>query len=156
MKDFQYITSQHPQYIESLYRDFVNDPSSVDPDLRKFFEGFDFALSMQPASENKATNGKHISTAVPPDAKPEISIDWMKEIAVYRMILGYRNKGHLVAKTNPIRERKDRGANLNLNFFGFGETDLDKDFFAGNLMGLGKTSLKNIQEFASFLFCVIL
>ena len=60
------------------------------------------------------------------------------------MILGYRNKGHLLADTNPIRKRKDRGANLGLNFFGFTEADLDKTFAAGNLLGLGATTLKNI------------
>ena len=60
------------------------------------------------------------------------------------MILGYRNKGHLLAKTNPIRQRKDRGANIELAFYGFTEEDLDKEFHAGNLIGLGITSLKNI------------
>ena len=48
----------------------------------------------------------------------------MKEIRVYRLILGYRNKGHLIADTNPIRKRKDRGANLDLAFFGLSEADL--------------------------------
>ena len=60
------------------------------------------------------------------------------------MILGYRNKGHLIADTNPIRQRKDRGANLNLEFFGFSEADLDKNFEAGKLLGLGNTTLRNI------------
>ena len=41
MKDFSFITNQHPAYIESLYSDFVKDPASVDPELKKFFEGFD-------------------------------------------------------------------------------------------------------------------
>ena len=81
-------------------------------------------------------------------------VDWMKEIQVYRMILGYRNKGHLIAKTNPIRERKDRGANLDLGFFGFNEADLDKTFYAGNLIGLGKTSLRNIIQSPEKLLCV--
>jgi 2-oxoglutarate dehydrogenase E1 component len=68
----------------------------------------------------------------------------MREIKVYRLILGYRNKGHLIAKTNPIRTRKDRGANLDLSFFGLSESDLNTVFQAGNLIGLGATSLKNI------------
>ena len=45
MKDFQYITNSHPSYIEGLYNDFVKDPNSIDADLRKFFEGFDFAIT---------------------------------------------------------------------------------------------------------------
>ena len=60
------------------------------------------------------------------------------------MIFGYRNKGHLIAKTNPIRKRKDRGANHNIEFFGFTETDLDKNFQAGSLVGLGTTTLRSI------------
>ncbi len=71
-------------------------------------------------------------------------VDWKKELGAYRLILGYRNKGHLLAKTNPIRPRKDRGANLDLAFYGFTEEDLDKNFFAGNLIGLGTTTLQAI------------
>ena len=44
MKDFSYITNSHPAFIENLYQDFVKDPTSVDPELKKFFEGFDFAV----------------------------------------------------------------------------------------------------------------
>ncbi len=141
MKDFQYITSQHPQYIESLYQDFVNKPESIDPDLRKFFEGFDFAVNSQVATGETSASVLQTNEVRISDEK---EIDWMREISIYRMILGFRNKGHLIASTNPIRKRKDRGANLALSFFGFSEADLDKEFNAGNLIGLGKTNLRNI------------
>ncbi len=132
MKDFSYITNSHPSYIESLYQDFLKDSNSVDADLKKFFEGFDFAVANGSASVNVA------------DKPTSASIDWLKEVSVYRLILGYRNKGHLLAKTNPIRTRKDRGANLELSFFGLTDNDLDTVFNAGNLIGLGATTLRNI------------
>src|SRR3989339_968460 len=133
MKDFSYITNSHPAFIEGLYQDFLTNPESVDPDLRKFFEGFDFAVAGNyTAGQGSVEGGATAST------------DWMREIKVYRLILGYRNKGHLIAKTNPIRTRKDRGANLDLSFFGLSESDLNTVFQAGNLIGLGATSLKNI------------
>jgi len=44
MKDFSYITNSHPAFIEGLYQQFLTDSSAVDPDLKKFFEGFDFAM----------------------------------------------------------------------------------------------------------------
>ena len=138
MKDFSYITSSHPQFIEGLYQDFVKDPNSVDPELRKFFEGFDFAVGAKANGNGAATAAKNGTAAAPAD------IDWLREVRAYRMILGYRNKGHLLAKTNPIRPRKDRGANIELGFYGFSEADLDKEFHAGNLIGLGTTSLRNI------------
>ena len=45
MKDFSYITNSSPAFIENLYRDYTNDPGSVDPEMKKFFEGFDFAIN---------------------------------------------------------------------------------------------------------------
>jgi 2-oxoglutarate dehydrogenase E1 component len=135
MKDFQYITNAHPAYIENLYNDFLKDPESVEADLRKFFEGFDFAVS-------NGLNGKAGTASVA--TAPAATVDWMSEIRVYRIILGYRNKGHLLADTNPIRPRKDRGANIELEFYGLSEADLDKTFNAGNLIGLGTTTLRNI------------
>ncbi|HEY2721537.1 MAG TPA: 2-oxoglutarate dehydrogenase E1 component, partial [Chitinophagaceae bacterium] len=147
MKDFSYITNASPAVIESMYEDFIKDPKNIDPEFRRFFEGFDFAVSsIKPTNGNGAAvaEKKEGSTTSRNEAP---QVEWMKEIQVYRMILGYRNKGHLIAKTNPIRERKDRGANLDLNFFGFAEADLDKTFYAGNLIGLGNASLRKIIEY---------
>ncbi len=165
MKDFSYITHSHPAYIEGLYNDFVQNPESIDPELRKFFEGFDFAVHFG-KDDIKGSNGTTLSkiesskgeasstvlqSDIPakvaqPDADGTKPINWEKELGAYRMILGYRNKGHLVAKTNPIRARKDRGANLDPAFFGFTEEDMDQNFQAGNLIGLGITSLLNIIQ----------
>lgn len=132
MKDFSYITNSDPAYIESLYNEFLKNPGNTDPELKKFFEGFDFAVSNGAA-------GTSVTTAT-----NEGGIDWMKEIRVYRLILGYRNKGHLLAKTNPIRTRKDRGANLDLSFFGLSEADMDTVYQSGNLIGLGAATLRSI------------
>lgn len=143
MKDFSYITSSHPAFIENLYQDFLKNPDSVDSDLKKFFEGFDFAVSSH-ANGNGTASGAINGTATSAAPAAGTDTDWMREIRVYRLILGYRNKGHLIAHTNPIRQRRDRGANLDLGFFGLSEKDLDKTYHAGNLIGLGATTLRNI------------
>ncbi len=139
MKDFQYITSSHPAYIENLYNDFVQNPESVDVDMRRFFEGFDFAVANNAAAPS--VNGKNGAAVA---ATTTSNLD--KEFNVYQLILAYRRKGHLIAKTNPIRERKDRQANLGLENFGFTDADLSTEFEAGKFLGMGKTSLKNIVE----------
>ena len=64
MKDFSYITQSHPAYIENLYKDFVANPESIDPEYRKFFEGFDFAVSN---NGNSALNGSKTASAPPSD-----------------------------------------------------------------------------------------
>jgi 2-oxoglutarate dehydrogenase E1 component len=139
MKDFQYITNSHPAYIENLYQEFTTNPEGIDPEMRKFFEGFDFAIEN---SVNKP-NG----TATLPAGKVDLGVNRAiveKEFNVYALIRAYRQTGHLIAKTNPIRERIDRKANLGLENFGFTDADLSTEFEAGKFVGLGKTSLKNI------------
>lgn len=146
MKDFSYITNSHPEFIENLYRDFSKDPNSVDPELKKFFEGFDFAIGNGNTNyANGNANGANgTATTAVPASGTGVGSDWRKELGAYRMILGYRNKGHLIAKTNPIRERKDRNANLTLAFFGLSKEDMDKTFQVGERIGLGATTLRNI------------
>ncbi len=138
MKDFSFITASHPSYIENLYLDFKKNPESVDEELRKFFEGFDFAVSAD-GYRGGDGNGTAMSETV------VTNID--KEFRVYQLIEAYRNKGHLIAKTNPIRERKDRHANLDLKYFGLGETDLDENFEAGKMLGMPSTKLRDILAF---------
>ncbi|HOZ70006.1 MAG TPA: 2-oxoglutarate dehydrogenase E1 component [Chitinophagaceae bacterium] len=148
MKDFSYITNSHPEYIENLYRDFLKDPSSVDPEIKKFFEGFDFAMSNGANLNGKtaapATTASETAPAIAATTGSSDNTDWLRELRAYRMILGYRNKAHLIAKTNPIRTRKDRGAHIELAFYGFSEKDLDTSFQVGELIGLGTTSLRSI------------
>lgn len=131
MKDFQFITNSHPAYIDQLYQDFVKDPGSIDADFRKFFEGFDYAVAS--GTTNKV-NGSETAT--------NANLD--KEFAVYQLIQAYRKKAHLIANTNPIRERKNRHANLDLSFFGLSDADLATEFQAGKFIKLGTTSLQNI------------
>jgi 2-oxoglutarate dehydrogenase E1 component len=131
MKDFSYITNSHPSFIENLYQDFVKDPASVDPDLKKFFEGFDFAVSSGAASSG---------TAAPAGDTAAIA----KEFSVYQLIEAYRKKAHLIANTNPIRPRKDRQANLELKYFGLSDADLNTSFQAGQYIGMQGASLKSI------------
>jgi len=135
MKDFQYITNSHPAYIESLYQDFIKNPSSIDIEMRKFFEGFDFAVSMSSSGEKAAADGNTDS---------QTTVQFSKELSVYQLIQAYRRKGHLIATTNPVRQRKDRSANLTLESFGLSEADLSSNFEIGKFIGLGKASLQTI------------
>ncbi len=142
MKDFSYITHSHPSYIEGLYQDFVQNPESVDPEFRRFFEGFDFAINNGSQANGHATADK----AAAATAKTMDTGQLQKEFAVYSLIEAYRTKGHLVADTNPIRKRKDRGANLDLKYFGLSEADLAVSFSAGRQIGLEAATLQQILD----------
>ncbi|HEY0298436.1 MAG TPA: 2-oxoglutarate dehydrogenase E1 component [Arachidicoccus sp.] len=143
MKDFSYITASHPSYIEGLYTDFIKDPNSIDPELKKFFEGFDFAVAHEDiASFSTTSSNANVDTA-----------KLTKEFNVFALIQAYRQKGHLVAKTNPIRPRKDRHANLELKYFGLSDADLNVTFQAGKFIGLENALLKQIIEKLEHIYC---
>lgn len=135
MKDFSYVMSSDPSYIESLYRTFEKDPSGVDPEWKKFFEGFDFAVT----NTNGSVNGSAVA-----DKTPVSNEQLAKEVNVYRLIRSYWKRGHLVATTNPIRPRKDRKPHLDLQDFGLTNDDLNKEFAAGSFVKLGKAKLSDI------------
>ena len=127
------MTGPASAFIESLYNDFLNDSTTVDPEWKKFFEGFDFASSQS-------------STSGPlPTAKGGINEDQLaKEIGVFELIRAYRKRGHLSATTNPIRTRKDRHSQLELERFNLSDADLNISFFAGRFVGLKDAPLKDI------------
>ncbi len=136
MEDFSFVTNAHPAYIESLYNDYLSDPHQVDPEYKKFFEGFDFAIS-----KGHGVNGTTVSKL---SGETLDSSQLRKEFAVLELIKGYRKRAHLIADTNPIRPRKDRHPHLDLPYFGLSNADLESSFEAGQFVGLGKVKLKDI------------
>lgn len=139
MEDFSYITNSHPAFIEGLYQDFLKDPTSVDSELKKFFEGFDFATS-QIGAEAPAENGKAMSDL----SQDEIIKRIHTEIKVYELIRCYRKRGHLQATINPIGGRQNLDAQLDLENFRLSESDLSSRFFAGRYIGLANGTLAEI------------
>ncbi|MBN9481801.1 MAG: 2-oxoglutarate dehydrogenase E1 component [Bacteroidetes bacterium 43-93] len=136
MKDFSYVMNSHPAYIESMYNDYVKDSSAVDPEWKKFFEGFDFAVTKP--------NGNGSVATITIDKSPVSNEQVAKELNVYRLIRSYWKRGHLVATTNPIRPRKDRKPHLALSDFDLTDADLNTEFSAGAFVGLGKAKLSDI------------
>lgn len=131
MKDFSYVTGPTPAYIESLYQEFSKDSTVVDPEWKKFFEGFDFAI-------NNGLPGGGAAQA------PVSGTQLEKELGVFELIRAYRKRGHLCATTNPIRARRDRKPKLEPENFGLAESDMDTSFFAGRFIGLKDGKLKDI------------
>lgn len=141
MKDFSFVTNSHPSYIESLYNDYLSNPENVDPEYKKFFEGFDFAVG------KVGSNGTKAAVSVDLGDGAVLNSDQLsKEIAVFDLIRYYRKRGHLIAKTNPIRPRKERNARLALSDFGFSDADLETEFHSGKFLGMGKARLKDIYK----------
>jgi len=139
MDRLNYINSGNAAYIHSLYEAYQQDPGSVDYGWQKFFEGFDFG---------KTTEG--IAVAGEAGSAPE---HVLKEINVLNMIDGYRSRGHLFTKTNPVRDRRKYFPGKELETFGLTEADMDTVFNAGVELGLGPAKLRDIRQMIEDTYC---
>ncbi|MES2872175.1 MAG: 2-oxoglutarate dehydrogenase E1 component [Bacteroidota bacterium] len=136
MDNLSYISNANSAYIDSLYQSYKQDPNSVDFGWQKFFEGFDFGRGSEAG----------VVSAETPD-------HFLKEINVLNMINGYRQRGHLFTKTNPVRERRSYYPGKELETFGLQESDLNTVFNAGVEVGLGPAKLKDIIELIEQTYC---
>ena len=150
MDKFSYIANAHVSYIDELYNSYKQDPESIDPSWKEFFDGFDFALTNYGEGENGQAAG---STASAPKngslATPGTIMDMEqlpKEIKVRALIHAHRSRAHLRSKTNPVRERRDRKALIDPDDFGLGQDDMNTEFQAGNEIGIGKAKLSAIID----------
>lgn len=137
MDNFSYLSGTHGSYIESLYETYRTTPNELDPQWQKFFEGFEFANQFGDKSSGTVQSQSPQSSSISSGA-----ID--KEFAVASLIEAYRNRGHLLANTNPVRSRKDRKPRLDLVDFGLSESDLETVFGACTLVGLQGKSLSKV------------
>ncbi|WP_216688167.1 2-oxoglutarate dehydrogenase E1 component [Hymenobacter siberiensis] len=163
MDSYSYLANADAVAIETLYQAYQQNPESVDFGWRKFFEGFDFSQQFPegaPLVPGAAVNGSALTTTASPAPGPRPQPDDYgvlntlastnnapglasgapasdKETAVRNLIHAFRSRGHLRAKTNPVRERKDRKPRLDLADFGLSEADLDTAFRNGEVLGLG-------------------
>lgn len=140
MDSLNYIDSGNAAYINSLYESYQQDPASVEYGWQKFFEGFDFGR------ENDGTGVAANSAQTTPE-------HFLKEINVLNMINGYRTRGHLFSKTNPVRERRKYFPGKELETFGLSDADMDTVFNAGVEVGLGPAKLRDIRQLLEDTYC---
>ncbi|MES2798650.1 MAG: 2-oxoglutarate dehydrogenase E1 component [Bacteroidota bacterium] len=134
MDKITYVGNADVTAIEHLYKSYQQDPESVDLGWKKFFEGFEFAQT------NFEDGG-------------EIPENFQKEFKVINLINGYRTRGHLFTKTNPLRERRKYSPTLDLVNFGLETADLSTVFQAGEQIGIGAATLKDIIDHLEETYC---
>ena len=76
-----------------------------------------------------------------------------KEFQVVKLIEGYRTRGHLFTKTNPVRNRRTYSPDLNVENFGLSQDDLPTVFNAGSIVGIGPSTLSTIIDHLQRTYC---
>lgn len=130
-------------FLDALYEQYLRDPASVAAAWREYFDrmGGPGARPDQPHSPLKAAlieRARHPEAAPPaaPGAAPALAEDVThaaKQAAVSRLIQIWINRGHLLARVDPLGlTQRPRSRVLELDYFGLCEADLDTVFYSGS------------------------
>ena len=144
MDNYSFLNAAHTAYFAELYDQYLQHPDSVEPSWRAFFQGFGFGLE---------SNGTKQLITAPESQEVEVPEDLQKEFRVVKLIDAYRSRGHLFTKTNPVRDRRKYTPTLDMENFGLSQADLSTVFNAGEIMGIGPSSLKVIIEHLKRIYC---
>ncbi|WP_294819837.1 2-oxoglutarate dehydrogenase E1 component [uncultured Flavobacterium sp.] len=151
MDRFSFLNAAHTAFFADLYDQYIENPDSVEASWRSFFQGFDFGMQ---------GNGYETPDIAQPSPAPQPVSDYsgipeklQKEFKVLNLIEGYRTRGHLFTKTNPVRDRRIFTPNLSLETFGLSDADLDTAFDAAKEAGLQQATLRQIVEHLRKVYC---
>src|SRR5262249_28746546 len=118
--------------LEKLYTQFLQDPLSVEPTWRFFFEGVEFGHYSKALAPVKATG----------------------DLRIYHLIDAYRRFGHLQSQINPIATRQPTLVHeLSLSTLNFEEKELSQLFPTGGILPEENAPLSKIIAALQETYC---
>ena len=166
-----FLSSNSSEFIEQLYKDYAEDPSSVPSEWSEFFSGLkdqkDKILktidgpSWSPNRTKKIipSNGNIISDKV---SKPEentntlqsLSSSAKESVRANMLVRAYRIRGHLISELDPLGLlKRNEHPELKPETYGFSNKDLNKKIFLDGVLGIQTGSLKEILSIAKKTYC---
>ncbi|MCH2215024.1 MAG: 2-oxoglutarate dehydrogenase E1 component [Flavobacteriales bacterium] len=134
MDNFSFLSNTSIDWIEEQYEKYRKNADSIGSDWAHFFEGFEFARKNY-------------------DTETEVPENVQKEFKVLNLIEDYRSRGHLFTDTNPVRDRRKYEPTLAIEHYGLSEDDLNTIFQAGEEIGIGAATLKDIVAHMEKTYC---
>src|ERR1700722_15823287 len=169
-------------FVEDLHARWAENPSSVEPSWRAFFESIrDKASEVveaaaqpswtpEPISEPRpdwlsaidglwpAMDAKleaRIAVAAPAASADEIRARTLDSLRAIMMIRAYRMRGHLRANLDPLGLAVTQGdaSELDPARYGFAESDYDRPIFLDYVLGLETATLREMLEILRRTYC---
>src|SRR5262245_53365650 len=117
-------------FVEQLYDSYLRDPMSVSADWRRYFKSLGptngngkslrFGPSFRPASIFNPPGGQASAGA----SVRELEMAHLQD-RVDQLVRAYRVRGHLVADIDPLRMPRPHCPELDPEYYGFTDADLD-------------------------------
>ena len=137
MTPFDVSQISNVDYIEQVYAQYAEDPTSVDEGWRAFFAGFDLGADGQARLGNGAVSGSD-----PSEDRGAISL-----------VNAYRTWGHMIADLAPMSYQRPPHPLLDLGEYGFTEDDLDHQVGHGGFLGQTDGTLRDLLDKLKQTYC---
>jgi len=144
-------------FVEVLYADFVRDPESVPPDWRRYFQGLSDGNGFL-KTQSLAPSFRPWSIFNPPGpggngAAAEEATGAILQERVDQLIRNYRVRGHMAARLDPLDMPRPAPPELDPEFYGFTESDMDRRFSCEAICGGNTLALREILERLRNTYC---
>ena len=150
-------------YVEDLYEQFLRDPAAVDATWREYFSNLRGSSNgVMPVSEvahgeirERLRSRMQKPKSAAGGATSATDVASAKQGAVSRLIQVYANRGHLIAKLDPLGlQERAKPYVLDPQYFGLSNADLDTEFFTGSRNGAitERAKLKDILASLKFIY----
>jgi 2-oxoglutarate dehydrogenase E1 component len=127
--------------IEEYHQRWLDNPDSVDPTWRAFFQGFTLG------------GGQQVTTPAAAPAGAVNIVDSLKQAHVHYLINAYRAIGHTQADIDPLSGPPAPQPKLQLSQFSLSDADLDTAFDTGTYLGGGQMKLRDIVAALQQTYC---
>ena len=148
-------SSHSLEFVETLYFKYLDDPSSVEPEWRAYFDqmargddggrpapgpSFEPRSIFNPAGDGAARVGR-VSDMV------------VRQDRVDQLVRAYRVRGHSLADLDPLGRPRPHHPELELAFYDLTGDDLDRPFSSRTVHGPGVMTLRQIIEHLRATYC---
>jgi 2-oxoglutarate dehydrogenase E1 component len=158
-------------FVEGLYDEFLRDPEAVPAAWRGYFESLGNGAAPQrasgpsfrpaslfnppgPATANGSSGRGTAWTAGARDGAALRASDVAAlQDRVDQLVRSYRVRGHMIAKIDPLGLPRQHFHELDPDFYGFTEADLDRKFSSSKIQGPATLTLRQILERLRNTYC---
>lgn len=162
MNEFQsnsYLFGANAPFVEELYEAYLDDPETIAPEWRRYFDQMQQDeksrdVAHAPVVESFIKLGRtRNSAAVTAAGARALSLE-KQQVSVLQLINAYRFLGVRNANVDPLKQFENPAVpELDPDFYGLGEADMDQMFNSGSLVGPEQMPFRDILRAVRETYC---
>ncbi len=147
------------EFVEALYADYLREPGAVPPEWREYFAGWNGGPETNGFRPGPSFPRRSIfhPGAAPMTAAPAAGPDGedmvLLQHRVDRMLRAYRVRGHMQARLDPLGSSVPYVPELDPQYYGFSDADMERSFACETMCGAGRLSLRRIHSRLREVYC---